>query len=585
MKKKKVVALVLAASTSATVVLAKNAIVSHADTLNGLKNNIKNENVSSIKGKVINIKSNLRVRQGDSISTPVIGYLQNGDIVNIQGESKGFYKISLNGKIGYVYSEYIENLNKNNSKNISDSTGTVINIKSNLRFRSGATTNSNVLGYFVDGQKVNVVGQANGWTKINYEGQEGYVDSSYIKIGNSESGNEVVNENNDNTISMKALGGVVNVETNLRIRSGATTNSSIIGRLYEGDRVKIVGKDGDWYKIQTTNGTGFVCGDYIQILNGQDNGNTDNKENIDGNGTVINVSSNLRIRTAPSLNSSVTGYLLNGQNVKVTGKEGTWYRINQNGQTGYVDSSFISVNGKINDIHRHSNQGISYSNKYGEVININSSLRVRRDDSLNSSVIGYLLNGQGIKVLGKTGNWYKIGFNGQIGYTSANYIKLVDHLDESTSNSGASFERLYSILKNQIGSPYLWGAEGGYITTASLNSLKREFPDVARDGRYNIPAKYINHGYRGFDCSGLLDWAFSQMGINIGRTTYQQVSAGRAVSLQNVRPGDLLFFKGPVHVGLYIGNGKWIVAPESHAYVRIENVPWNKIACARRVLP
>ncbi|MGL4914230.1 MAG: C40 family peptidase, partial [Romboutsia sp.] len=108
---------------------------------------------------------------------------------------------------------------------------------------------------------------------------------------------------------------------------------------------------------------------------------------------------------------------------------------------------------------------------------------------------------------------------------------------------------------------------------------------VAREGRYNIPAKYINHGYRGFDCSGLLDWAFSQMGINIGRTTYQQVNAGRAVSLNNIRPGDLLFFKGPVHVGLYVGNGKWLVAPESHAYVRIENVPWNKIACARRVLP
>ncbi|MGL5646530.1 MAG: SH3 domain-containing protein [Clostridium sp.] len=671
MKKKKAVALVLAASTSATVVLAKNAIIAHADTLNGSKNNIKNENISENKGKVININSNLRIRQGSSSNTPVVGYLQNGDVVNILGEDNGFYKININGVTGYVYNEYIEKLNGSNVKENNSTLGTIVNVRSNLRFRSEPTTDSTVLGYFTNGQEVKIIGQANGWTKVSYEGQVGYVDSSYVGLKNNSNQNAVVNEANNNTVSMSATGGVVHVETNLRIRTGATTDSTIIGRLYEGDKVNIVGKDGDWYKIKTSNGTGFVCADYIEILgsgnnnivnnnennnisktngygevinipstlrvrtspslssgvigslqsgqtfkitgqsgnwykidyNGQsayvssnyvkkvdslnNNNTSNNTQSTSANGTVINISSNLRVRTAPSLNSSVVGYLLNGQNVKVTGKDGNWYRINIGGQTGYVNTAYISLNGTVNDVHDNTPSGnqVNYTNKFGEVINIDSSLRVRGSASLDSSVIGYLLNGQGVKVLGKTGNWYKISFNGQAGYVSSAYIKLVDHLENNSTQSGASFERLYSILKNQIGSPYLWGAEGQYITTASLNRLKQEFPEVAREGRYNIPAKYINHGYRGFDCSGLLDWAFSQMGINIGRTTYQQVNAGRAVSLKNVRPGDLLFFKGPVHVGLYIGNGKWIVAPESHAYVRIENVPWNKIACARRVLP
>ncbi|MGL4848668.1 MAG: SH3 domain-containing protein, partial [Clostridium sp.] len=208
MKKKKAVALVLAASTSATVVLAKNAITAHADTLNGSKNNIKNENISTNRGKVINITSSLRVREGASTNTPVVGYLKNGDIVNILGKSNNFYKISVNGTIGYVYSDYIENLNKNNSNNNSEAkVGTIINIESNLRFRSAPTVDSNVLGYFIDGQKVNIIGQANGWTKVSYEGQVGYIDSDYVNVGNTGSGFDVVNEKNNNAISMKATGG------------------------------------------------------------------------------------------------------------------------------------------------------------------------------------------------------------------------------------------------------------------------------------------------------------------------------------------------------------------------------------------
>jgi Cell wall-associated hydrolases (invasion-associated proteins) len=63
----------------------------------------------------------------------------------------------------------------------------------------------------------------------------------------------------------------------------------------------------------------------------------------------------------------------------------------------------------------------------------------------------------------------------------------------------------------------------------------------------------------GLDCSGFLQNVYRQMGINLGRTTYQQFRQGKAVGLRNLKPGDAVFTvpskAGPDHVGMYIGHG------------------------------
>lgn len=64
-----------------------------------------------------------------------------------------------------------------------------------------------------------------------------------------------------------------------------------------------------------------------------------------------------------------------------------------------------------------------------------------------------------------------------------------------------------------------------------------------------------------FDCSGFVHWAFSQAGYNVGTTTQQLARQGTRVSVQNMKPGDLVFFdtvRRDGHVGIYIGNGKFI---------------------------
>ena len=70
-----------------------------------------------------------------------------------------------------------------------------------------------------------------------------------------------------------------------------------------------------------------------------------------------------------------------------------------------------------------------------------------------------------------------------------------------------------------------------------------------------------------FDCSGLAEAAWAYAGVSIPRTTYEQVAALPAVSTSNLQPGDLLFFSGDSHVGIYVGGGFLIDAPHTGAVV------------------
>ncbi|MFG2924241.1 C40 family peptidase [Streptomyces sp. NPDC048305] len=90
------------------------------------------------------------------------------------------------------------------------------------------------------------------------------------------------------------------------------------------------------------------------------------------------------------------------------------------------------------------------------------------------------------------------------------------------------------------------------------------------------------------DCSSLMQQAYAQAGIHLTRTTYTQVSDGRAVSPSKLQPGDLIFSRGtaarPEHVGMYMGEGLVIEAPRTTKPVRITPIKDWTILAARRVL-
>ncbi|MEV5316350.1 NlpC/P60 family protein [Streptomyces sp. NPDC052687] len=104
---------------------------------------------------------------------------------------------------------------------------------------------------------------------------------------------------------------------------------------------------------------------------------------------------------------------------------------------------------------------------------------------------------------------------------------------------------------SKLGSPYVWGATG---------------PDA-------------------FDCSGLVQAAYRSAGVFLPRTTYAQIGAGRRVARSELLPGDLVFFySGISHVGIYVGNGQMVHAPNPSAPVRVAPIDEMPFAGATRVV-
>lgn len=80
---------------------------------------------------------------------------------------------------------------------------------------------------------------------------------------------------------------------------------------------------------------------------------------------------------------------------------------------------------------------------------------------------------------------------------------------------------------------------------------------------------------RGFDCSGLVYYTHRQVGVDVPRTSAAQLWAAKSVSLSNAQPGDLVFFRinGKIsHVGIYVGDGQFVHAPQTGRPVSMQNL-------------
>lgn len=84
-----------------------------------------------------------------------------------------------------------------------------------------------------------------------------------------------------------------------------------------------------------------------------------------------------------------------------------------------------------------------------------------------------------------------------------------------------------------------------------------------------VPYSWGGASMSGFDCSGLVYWAYSHVGIEVPHSSYALHDIGRRVARNRMRPGDVLFFSGLGHVGLYLGRGRMVHAPQSGRVVEI----------------
>ena len=162
----------------------------------------------------------------------------------------------------------------------------------------------------------------------------------------------------------------------------------------------------------------------------------------------------------------------------------------------------------------------------------------------------YLAHGTAWKVTGKQvvngKTWYNLGGN--------QWIEGQYTVDGQVSQAPSAAASVINLAKKQLGKPYVWGGKG---------------PNA-------------------FDCSGLMYYVFlNATGKNIGGYTVAQESAGTQVSLNNLKPGDLVFWgsRGATyHVGLYIGNGQYLHAPAPGQGVKIQSLSSYRPSFGLRVL-
>lgn len=206
-----------------------------------------------------------------------------------------------------------------------------------------------------------------------------------------------------------------------------------------------------------------------------------------------------------------------------------------------------------------------------------SSLKLRQKPSLSSRVISSLPRNTKINTLGKAGSFYKISYKGKTGYVYKSYIKIVPvkitpppvvKVKAPVAISrGATVEKYDALVSSSIkflGMPYKYGG----TTPAKYNSTK----------------KYIGGG---FDCSGFTQYIYKSFNISLPRVTTDQMRKGTAVSINNLKKGDLVFFIGGSHTGMYIGDNKFIHSHKTGSFVKITELTgfWRgAFVTGRRIL-
>lgn len=98
---------------------------------------------------------------------------------------------------------------------------------------------------------------------------------------------------------------------------------------------------------------------------------------------------------------------------------------------------------------------------------------------------------------------------------------------------------------------------------------------IARFAKTFLGVRYLYGGASprtGFDCSGLVAYVYRQFGVTLPHYTVSQFARGRRVGRKALRPGDLVFFAGLSHVGIYVGHGHFIHAPHTGTRVRIASL-------------
>jgi len=341
-----------------------------------------------------------------------------------------------------------------------------VKVSTSLNVRKGAGTNYAVIGSLKNGAKVEILEKGSTWYKIKYGSGTGYVHKQYIKItsstSNNSSGSPPKSDPPTYATPPQDKYGKVTAST-LNVRSGAGTKNKRVGYVYKGNRVKILGTSGEWYKISYGNLTGYVHSAYIQLeksSSGSSKPAAETPSTATKQGIVT--ASSLIVRSGRGTSYSRLGSLKRNTKITILETKNGWHKIKYGSGYGYVHGGYVSIisssgSGSGSSGSKSSGSNASASQKKGVVTA--SSLNVRSGRGTNYSRIGSLKRNATVTIVETKNGWHKIKYGSGYGYVHGDYVSIISSSGSGSGSSGS----------NSSGSNASTSQKKGVVTASSLN--------------------------------------------------------------------------------------------------------------------
>jgi len=341
--------------------------------------------------------SDVNLRSGPGMNYEVIDSLARGTTVTIIDRSNAnWYSVSVNGRTGFVSAGYVslpQNAGDGDILIVDDDGATLVPAETPapaatpapaptpaatpaptpapttesgtinamyVRFRSGPSTDSSILGEYNKGTAVTITDTSGDWLAVTINGKAGYVYGQYVT--RSDSGSAATPSPSpspattpsptptpaDTVVVSDGRTGVIHGNY-VRLRSGPSTSSTIVDIFNDGTQLSIVGEEGDWFKVVLADGfhNGYISKQFVTETTPVSAPAATPEPTPSPTVAVSSeegyiTGNNVRFRSAASMSAGILGEYNSGKALTITGVSGDWTAVIIDGQSGYVYSSYVA---------------------------------------------------------------------------------------------------------------------------------------------------------------------------------------------------------------------------------------------------
>ncbi|WYQ57063.1 SH3 domain-containing protein [Bacillus sp. FSL W7-1282] len=294
-------------------------------------------------------------------------------------------------------------------------TGTFGTTTARLNVRTGPGTSHSIVTTLDKDTKVELLAKQGNWYQIAVGNTTGFVSGDYLKLDKPSEDN--VEDSDQELISYGET------TARLNLRSQPNTSSNVLTTLALGQKLEILKKEGNWYRVRAGHQSGWVSADYVKISS---NG-VDKESPSLGSATTT---ARLNLRSGAGTNHSIITTLTKGQKVELLKKQGGWYQVKAGNRTGWVSADYLNVNGSGNVDNAPSSGSATTT----------ARLNLRSGAGTNHSIITTLAKGQKVELLKKQGGWYQVKAGNRTGWVSVDYLNVSGsgNVDNAPSSGSAT---------------------------------------------------------------------------------------------------------------------------------------------------